>query len=59
MKRRMNISIDSETAEHLKSLADSAHKSMSQWITDAVWEAEYKSTKQKRIMESNGQNNDH
>ena len=51
----MNISIDSETAEHLKSLADSAHKSMSQCITDAVWEAEFKSTKQKRIMESNVQ----
>ncbi len=59
MKKRMNISIDYETAEHLRNLADNAHKSMSQWITDAVWEAEDKSTKLRRIVESNGQNSDH
>lgn len=36
MKKRMDISIIYETADNLKRLADSVHKSMSQWIIDAV-----------------------
>lgn len=38
MKRRLNISLDEETAAKLKELADSSHKNMSQWITDKIWE---------------------
>lgn len=38
MKRRLNISLDEETAEKLKKLAKDSHKNMSQWITDKVWE---------------------
>lgn len=38
MKRRLNISLDEETAEKLKELAKDSHKNMSQWITDKVWE---------------------
>ena len=40
MKQRMNISVDSETYKKLKQLAENAHKSVSQWITDKVWEAD-------------------
>lgn len=39
MKKRFNFSLDEETAEKLKELADKAHTNMSQWITDKVWEA--------------------
>lgn len=38
MKRRLNISLDEETAEKLKELAKDSHKNMSQWITDKIWE---------------------
>lgn len=38
MKKRLNISLDEETAEKLKELAKDSHKNMSQWITDKVWE---------------------
>ncbi len=38
MKKRLNISLDEETANKLKELADNSHKNMSQWITDKIWE---------------------
>lgn len=47
MKKRLNISLDEETAEKLKELAKNSHKNMSQWITDKVWE-EAKKVKDKR-----------
>jgi len=39
MKKRVNISLDEETADKLKELAENAHKPVSQWISDKVWEA--------------------
>jgi predicted transcriptional regulator len=47
MKKRLNISLDEETAEKLKELAKDSHKNMSQWITDKVWE-ETKKVKDKQ-----------
>ncbi len=38
MKTRVNISVDVETAEKMKELAEKAHKNVSQWVTDKVWE---------------------
>ncbi len=38
MKKRINISLDEETAEMIKVIADISHKSVSQWISDSVWE---------------------
>lgn len=38
MRKRLNISLDEETASKLKELADNSHKNMSQWITDKIWE---------------------
>jgi len=40
MKKRINISLDEETAEKLKELAEESHKNVSQWISDAVWKEE-------------------
>lgn len=37
MKKRVNISLDEETAERIKKLARDSHKNVSQWITDVVW----------------------
>lgn len=37
MKKRINISLDEETVEMLKYLADLSHKNVSQWISDSVW----------------------
>ena len=39
MKKRVNVSLDEETVEQLKILAEKSHKNVSQWITDAVWTA--------------------
>ena len=44
MRRRINISLDPETAKYLKELAEQSHMNMSQWITQAIWE---KSSKNK------------
>ena len=38
MRKRVNISLDAETVEKLKELAKSSHKTVSQWITDKIWE---------------------
>lgn len=38
MRKRVNISLDTETIEKLKELAKNSHKTASQWITDKIWE---------------------
>jgi len=38
MKKRINISLDVATVEQLKKLANESHKSVSQWISDTVWD---------------------
>lgn len=42
MKERINISIDGEVLEKLKQLASDSKRSVSQWITDAVIQADDK-----------------
>lgn len=54
MRRRMNISLDPETAEQLKKLAEQSHMNMSQWITQAVWESSNKDKQRKRKVKQNG-----
>lgn len=39
MKKRYNFTLDDETAEKLKELAEKSHTNMSQWITAKVWES--------------------
>lgn len=46
MKQRMNISLDEDTVITIKSLAQDSHKSVSQWITDKVWEEKKKEDKE-------------
>ncbi len=38
MKVRINVSIDEETNQRLKELAAKGHTSVSQWVSDRVWE---------------------
>lgn len=38
MKKRVNLSLDSETVEALRLLAHYEHCSMSQFVTDVIWE---------------------
>ena len=40
MKVKVNLSLEDDTAEKLKQLAKESHKTVSQWVTDKVWEAE-------------------
>lgn len=54
MRKRMNISLDPETAEQLKKLAEQSHMNMSQWITQAVWERSDKDKHRKRKVNQNG-----
>lgn len=37
MKKRVNISLDDETLEALRNLANNKHTTVSQYITDIVW----------------------
>ena len=37
MRVKVNLSLDADTAEILKSLARESHKTVSQWVTDKVW----------------------
>ena len=39
-KTNITISLDVETIEKLDELAWDSHRPISQWITDAVWEAD-------------------
>lgn len=38
MKRRINISLDEDTANAIKELAERSSRNVSQWITDKVWD---------------------
>lgn len=38
MRKRVNISLDTETIKKLKELAKNSHKTASQWIADKIWE---------------------
>ncbi len=38
MKVRLNISVDEETDKKLRQFAAESHTTVSQWITDRVWE---------------------
>ena len=38
MKVKMTLSLDDDIATALKDLAQSSHKTASQWVTDKVWE---------------------
>ena len=53
MKKRISISLDEETVEMIKYIADLSHKSVSQWIFDSVWE--YYKEKKKKIEDNRGQ----
>lgn len=57
MRRRINISLEPETAERLKELAESSHMNVSQWITQAVWKDDDKN--EKRTVKKNGQDSDY
>lgn len=40
MKKRINISLDEDIAEKLKTMAEDSKRNVSQWITDRVIEAD-------------------
>ena len=42
MKGRINVSLDEDTIAKLKEIAGESHTTVSQWITDRVWEADEK-----------------
>ena len=48
-KVRINISVDEETDKQLRHLAAYAHTTVSQWITDRVWEKEREKEKESNI----------
>ena len=52
MKRKVNISLDEEVAVILKKLAEYAHKPVSQWISDAVLQAQKERKKKGEVDES-------
>ena len=55
MKKKVNVSLDEDTAEKLKELAEASHKNVSQWITDKVWEsAENEEIKQAKLKQMKG-----
>ena len=39
MKKRINISLDEDVAEQLKTVAEKSKRNVSQWITDKVIES--------------------
>lgn len=53
MKVRINISLDEETDRRLRELASDSHTTISQWITDRVWEKD-KSEEKEEFEESVG-----
>lgn len=52
MKVRLNISVDEETDKKLRQFAAESHTTVSQWITDRVWEKE----KEQRLEGKNPRN---
>ena len=53
MKKKVTISLDEETIEKLKELAEESHRNMSQWVTEKVWE-EAKETEQMKNIKLKG-----
>ena len=53
MKKRISISLDEETVEMIKYIADLSHKSVPQWIFDSVWE--YSKDHKIKIEDNRGQ----
>lgn len=58
MKKRVNISLDEDIAEHIKVLAKDSHRNVSQWITDAVCDAMKESKMKGKKGNKNGQSSD-
>lgn len=56
MKKRINISLDEETVEMIKIIADISHKNVSQWISDSVWD--YSKENNINIEDYKGKNNE-
>lgn len=56
MKKRVNISLDEDIAEQIKKLAKDSHRTVSQWITDAVCDAMEESKMKGKMGKKNGQN---
>ena len=52
MKVRLNISVDEVTDNKLRQFAAESHTTVSQWITDRVWEKE----KEQRLEGKNPRN---
>lgn len=48
MKGRINVSLDEETIAMLKKIAAESHTTVTQWITDRVWEAAKKRQEEKK-----------
>lgn len=48
MKKKVTMSLDEETIEKLKELAESSHRNVSQWVTEKVWETAKEEEKQKQ-----------
>ncbi len=51
MKTRINVSLDEETVKKLKEKASEKHTTVSQWITDRVWEEKEEEKKAKKGSE--------
>ncbi|MBQ7776087.1 MAG: hypothetical protein IJ379_09215 [Lachnospiraceae bacterium] len=47
MKRKLNLSLDEEIVVKLKKLAEDEHKTVSQWVTDAVMQKIKEQSQQK------------
>ena len=57
-KLRINISIDNETDAMLREFAKEGHTTVSQWITDRVWEKVEERERSMRILEREIANKD-
>lgn len=49
MKQKVNLSLDVEVADSLKTLSKNNHKTVSQWVTDKVVEETKSDSKNERI----------
>ena len=49
MKTKVNLSLEPDTADALKLLAQKSHRTVSQWVTDKVWEDENLKRENKKI----------
>ena len=51
--KKVTISLDEETIEKMKELAEESHRNMLQWVTEKVWE-EAKETEQMKYIKLKG-----